>query len=421
MFCGNVSNSWEKFFVHLAHHMKQISMSVLDVVKQKETTIVRPIKQRIAFQQNTISPAVQSPFSQGNSSSVSPYDTSGTSVGDTGTPTEQNMSYQRISPNTYPTPGEAQQLPGSYPQNCTVLYSTSEYDSHEKSLADSFVSVDGNRGFSNPQSSSSENLQGGLRAPTSQSWSTTYSNNDGLPTRTPWTPDAIRLSQQPDALKPPAEHYPLLELFKPVVSHALLPDKTWFGCDLEGTQASTGTSRLIFSSLADQPKIGTLPPHVRPDPLPAGTLFRMQDVDNALRLSSSSQLIQSTKAPRPFRRSEHTSSNPSHSSGRHYPVSIAPNPVGLAQINALKRMRDEEYFDNGHKKIKRWPLQSEPNDESERKKEEQLLLQLKEVENLPWRDIAARFQVDLGKSYRVPALQMRFKRLRERLRLRKPL
>ena len=47
--------------------------------------------------------------------------------------------------------------------------------------------------------------------------------------------------------------------------------------------------------------------------------------------------------------------------------------------------------------------------------EQQLLLKLKEEENLPWKDIAVRFQTDLGKSYQVPALQKRFKRLRERL------
>ncbi|KAF2458378.1 hypothetical protein BDY21DRAFT_284661 [Lineolata rhizophorae] len=49
--------------------------------------------------------------------------------------------------------------------------------------------------------------------------------------------------------------------------------------------------------------------------------------------------------------------------------------------------------------------------------EDRLLLRLKDEENLPWKDIAARFQTDLGKTYQVPALQMRFKRLRERLRV----
>lgn len=45
-FCGNVCNSWKKLTVHLAKHMEQIAMPVLDLVKQKEvspTTIISPI------------------------------------------------------------------------------------------------------------------------------------------------------------------------------------------------------------------------------------------------------------------------------------------------------------------------------------------------------------------------------------------
>jgi hypothetical protein len=49
--------------------------------------------------------------------------------------------------------------------------------------------------------------------------------------------------------------------------------------------------------------------------------------------------------------------------------------------------------------------------------EDKLLLQLKEEESMPWKDIAARFQTDLGKAYQIPALQMRLKRLRERMRV----
>ena len=84
-------------------------------------------------------------------------------------------------------------------------------------------------------------------------------------------------------------------------------------------------------------------------------------------------------------------------------------------MNALKRMRDEEdqYSEYGQKKRKRAPSNAGPVELNE---EEQLLLKLKEEENLPWKDIAVRFQTDLGKSYQVPALQMRFKRLRERMR-----
>ena len=122
-----------------------------------------------------------------------------------------------------------------------------------------------------------------------------------------------------------------------------------------------------------------------------------------------------TKANSPFYpASEYPISNPSHSPGRPQPIPIAPDPIGLRNMNALKRMReDEEYSDYGHKKRKRAPSQSGPLELNE---EEQLLLRLKEEENLPWKDIAVRFQTDLGKSYQVPALQMRFKRLRERMR-----
>lgn len=131
--------------------------------------------------------------------------------------------------------------------------------------------------------------------------------------------------------------------------------------------------------------------------------------------SMSPQPVPSTKAPSPYYPPEYPASNPSHSpNSRHGPVPIAPDPVGLRQMNALKRMRDEEeYSDYGHKKRKRAPSQSGPVELNE---EEQLLLKLKEEENLPWKDIAVRFQTDLGKSYQVPALQMRFKRLRERMR-----
>jgi hypothetical protein len=83
-------------------------------------------------------------------------------------------------------------------------------------------------------------------------------------------------------------------------------------------------------------------------------------------------------------------------------------------MNALKRMREEEdYAEFTQKRRKRAPSQPGPVELNE---EEQLLLKLKEEENLPWKDIATRFQTELGKSYQVPALQMRFKRLRERMR-----
>ncbi|KAK4691863.1 hypothetical protein P7C71_g5230, partial [Lecanoromycetidae sp. Uapishka_2] len=130
--------------------------------------------------------------------------------------------------------------------------------------------------------------------------------------------------------------------------------------------------------------------------------------------SMSPQPVPSTKAHSPFYSEGYPASNPSGSPGRQAPIPIAPDPVGLRQLNSLKRMReDEEYTEYGQKKRKRAPSNAGPVELNE---EEQLLLKLKEEENLPWKDIAVRFQTDLGKSYQVPALQMRFKRLRERMR-----
>ena len=125
--------------------------------------------------------------------------------------------------------------------------------------------------------------------------------------------------------------------------------------------------------------------------------------------------VPSSKAPSPYFSGEYAVSNASISPGRPAPVPIAPDPVGLRQMNALKRMREEEenYADFTQKRRKRAPSQVGPVELNE---EEQLLLKLKEEENLPWKDIATRFQTELGKSYQVPALQMRFKRLRERMR-----
>ena len=111
---------------------------------------------------------------------------------------------------------------------------------------------------------------------------------------------------------------------------------------------------------------------------------------------------------------EQNLSTPILPTNRLGPIPIAPDPVGLRQLDTLKRMReDDEHLEYGQRKRKRATSQSGPVELNE---EEQLLLRLKEEENLPWKDIATRFQTDVGKSYQVPALQMRFKRLRERMR-----
>ena len=178
-------------------------------------------------------------------------------------------------------------------------------------------------------------------------------------------------------------------------------------------EVSTVPSHVPFSRPKSSPS--TFGPNVE-DLLFTENPFRIKTEDYGPPMfSMSPQHIPSTKAPSPFYDTGYPVSNPSQSPGRQQgPVPIAPDPVGLRQMHALKRLReDEEYSDYGQKKRKRAPSQAGPIELNE---EEQLLLKLKEEENLPWKDIAVRFQTDLGKSYQVPALQMRFKRLRERMR-----
>jgi len=49
--------------------------------------------------------------------------------------------------------------------------------------------------------------------------------------------------------------------------------------------------------------------------------------------------------------------------------------------------------------------------------DDNLLLQLKDEEGLPWKAIAGKFR-DMGRGeFRVPTLQMRYKRLKEKMRV----
>lgn len=100
------------------------------------------------------------------------------------------------------------------------------------------------------------------------------------------------------------------------------------------------------------------------------------------------------------------------------PVPIAPNPSGLQQMRDMKRLRTEDHYDIGNAAQRRRSASASSvgGRQAELSEEEQLLLKLKHEDNLPWKDIAKEFETQLGRSYQVPALQMRFKRLRERMR-----
>ena len=217
-FCGNICNSWKKLTVHLAKHMEQISMPVLGVVRQKEVTsetIISPIEQRMISHQNSISPTVQSPFTHTSSSSISPFGMPVGSAGElptgftamtpqnnyfAGATEPQTMKYQqRVSPNTYPPPGNAQHLAAGYVQQHRGSANGSPFplphtqtpmsdynSSFGTSPAPQFNPVNASgRGFTHPQqaqptSQSPENNHSGLKPPTSQPRAMPYNNGEGF-------------------------------------------------------------------------------------------------------------------------------------------------------------------------------------------------------------------------------------------------
>ena len=95
---------------------------------------------------------------------------------------------------------------------------------------------------------------------------------------------------------------------------------------------------------------------------------------------------------------------------------IAPWPPTNNWLLGKRRRADtdlDSVNQDGTPKRRRADLCASPTELND---EERLLLQLKEDQNLPWKDIAVEFKAHFGRVFQVPALQMRFKRLRERLR-----
>ncbi|KAL8733997.1 MAG: hypothetical protein Q9166_001758 [cf. Caloplaca sp. 2 TL-2023] len=176
-FCGNICNSWKKLTVHLAKHMEQISMPVLNVTKAKEVTpetIVSPIEQR-SSQNTSNSPVGQSPFSQNPSaysslhSSVPSFGNINRStvnpVGDLGGPftpmqpgfydSEPMSQFHRTQPSTYPPPMQ-QQSPPTYSANPGAPYNMSSYNAYDSPAASNqFVPINQNTPSANFQYSQS--------------------------------------------------------------------------------------------------------------------------------------------------------------------------------------------------------------------------------------------------------------------------
>ncbi|KAK0247888.1 hypothetical protein LTS09_016989 [Friedmanniomyces endolithicus] len=94
-------------------------------------------------------------------------------------------------------------------------------------------------------------------------------------------------------------------------------------------------------------------------------------------------------------------------------TNIAPNPTSIAQ--AKRQRDDDERTEPGSSSKRRRRTGSVAS--ADMSEDDRYLVQLKDDENLPWKDIATRFHTDKGKHFQVAALQMRYKRLREKYRV----
>jgi hypothetical protein len=95
---------------------------------------------------------------------------------------------------------------------------------------------------------------------------------------------------------------------------------------------------------------------------------------------------------------------------------IAPHPLGPQRTSIPKRTLDEDELQCEESR-KRKRSDSNSTASRELREEDRLLLQLKEEESMPWKDIQGRFESELGQKHNIPTLQMRYNRLRARLRV----
>ncbi|KAM3424898.1 hypothetical protein BST61_g6873 [Cercospora zeina] len=183
-------------------------------------------------------------------------------------------------------------------------------------------------------------------------------------------------SQHPQMMKDPGRPRSSPSTFGP--SPETITWTTTSGLGIQGIQYTTAGGQPT------PPVTSTFPPNV----------FHTYPTDDHYSISSPPELRQ----PQP----------------RRAFASIAPSPAG----EMVKRKRDEatelDLQSSAGKRRKRATSVASQADLSE---DDRFLVQLKEDENLAWKDIAARFMNDKGKTFQVAALQMRYKRLREKFRV----
>ncbi|KAL9621029.1 MAG: hypothetical protein Q9160_004547 [Pyrenula sp. 1 TL-2023] len=139
-FCGNVCNSWKKLTVHLAKHMEQIAMPVLDLVRQKDVSpnmTISPIdrisgrgqqhthRSSVSNQKPKIEPSSGSPYLDPNSALQQNSMQSGPFTGPASEfyePTSQQQQQMFESPGYGPQMPLHQQEMSRYPQSSEPPY-----------------------------------------------------------------------------------------------------------------------------------------------------------------------------------------------------------------------------------------------------------------------------------------------------------
>ena len=177
-FCGNVCNSWKKLTVHLAKHMEQISMPVLNLVDQMAVTpdtVISPIER--SSQQPSMSPSVLSSLPPSQPAGRDPYGIPPStfsnqyiqiqSPGGYYSGVNQNSdttNFQRHGPATYPPQMPSTGSSPGFPPNRPNVnqYGISNFASYDTPTTPSFMPVNDPHALT--QSSSPDNLYAGNRA-----------------------------------------------------------------------------------------------------------------------------------------------------------------------------------------------------------------------------------------------------------------
>lgn len=176
--------------------------------------------------------------------------------------------------------------------------------------------------------------------------------------------------------------------------------------DLIKSMKSPHGSKNSPQSIHSMPHLYAGPPSSSPEPC-----FEQR------RIHHLHTTIPSTPAPTPIHRGKESVSRQRQGdlAARKHPIPILPNPDGPFPAIGQKRSASDAEMtpDTRPPKLRRGSSLSPSNIEL---KEEEILLHQFREEGCSWKETADRLYKETGQQLKVPALQMRLKRLYERLR-----